>query len=217
MLQLTAIGRLTKVPEIKKNNKGTDFVVFNLAVNKGYGDNQTTTYVSCCAGGILVSPLSKAKKGSLITITGELSTELYQKRDGSWAVNTKCLISSFNYINAGNGQKNNQNGNGSNQQQYNQNGNQQNQYNQNGSQQNQYNENPHSGSGQYAPPSNQGQQNNHQYSRQGNQQYAPQSYQHAQQYAAPGQYSAPQNYGTPVALSKAQISESTFSKTLRSE
>ena len=30
MLQLTAIGRLTKDPEIKKNNKGTDFVVFDL-------------------------------------------------------------------------------------------------------------------------------------------------------------------------------------------
>ena len=95
MLQLTAIGRLTKDPEIKKNSKGADFVVFDLAVNKGYGDNQTTTYVSCCAGGILVSPLSKAKKGSLITITGELSTELYQKRDNSWAVNVKCLISLF--------------------------------------------------------------------------------------------------------------------------
>ena len=194
MLQLTAIGRLTKDPEIKKNNKGTDFVVFDLAVNKGYGDNQTTTYVSCCAGGILVSPLSKAKKGSLITITGELSTEPYQKRDGSWAVNTKCLISSFNYINAGNGQKNNQNGNGSNQQQYNQNGNQQNQYNQNGS-------------GQYAPPANQGQQNNHQYSRQGNGQYAPQSYQHAQQYANPGQYSAPQNYGTPEGYEEYNVSD----------
>ena len=77
MLQLTAIGRLTKDPEIKQNKKGKDFVVFDLAVNRGSGENQTTTYVSCCAGGILVSPLSKAKKGSLITITGELSTELY--------------------------------------------------------------------------------------------------------------------------------------------
>ena len=169
-------------------------MVFDLAVNKGYGDNQTTTYVSCCAGGILVSPLSKAKKGSLITITGELSTELYKKRDGSFAVNTKWLVSSFNYINAGNGQKNNQNGNGSNQQQYNQNGNQQNQYNQNGS-------------GQYAPPANQGQQNNHQYSRQGNGQYAPQSYQHAQQYANPGQYSAPQNYGTPNGYEEYNLSD----------
>ena len=196
MLQLTAIGRLTKDPEIKKNSKGADFVVFDLAVNKGYGDNQTTTYVSCCAGGILVSPLSKAKKGSLITITGELSTELYQKRDNSWAVNVKCLICSFYYINAGNGQKNNQNGNGNNQQQYNQNG--------NGNNHQQYNQN---GNGQYAPPTNQGQQNNHQYSRQGNQQYAPQSYQHAQQYANPGQYSAPQNYGTPEGYEEYNVSD----------
>ena len=208
MLQLTAIGRLTKDPEIKKNSKGADFVVFDLAVNKGYGDNETTTYVSCCAGGILVSPLSKAKKGSLITITGELSTELYQKRDNSWAVNVKCLICSFNYINAGNGQKNNQNSNGNNQQQCNQNGNggNQQQYNQNGNgnNQQQYNQN---GNGQYAPPANQGQQNNHQYSRQGNGQYAPQSYQHAQQYANPGQYSAPQNYGTPEGYEEYNVSD----------
>ena len=62
MLQLTAIGRLTKDPEIKQNKKGKDFVVFDLAVNRGSGENQTTTYVSCCAGNFLVSPLSKAKK-----------------------------------------------------------------------------------------------------------------------------------------------------------
>ena len=70
MLQLTAIGRLTKEPEIKQNKSGKEFVVlefvvFDLAVNKGYGENQTTTYVSCCAGNFLVSPLSKAKKGSV--------------------------------------------------------------------------------------------------------------------------------------------------------
>ena len=164
MLQLTAIGRLTKDPEIKKNSKGTDFIVFDLAVNKGHGDNQTTTYVSCCAGGILVSPLSKAKKGSLITITGELSTELYQKRDGSWAVNTKCLISSFNYINAGSVQKNNQNGNGSNQQQYNQNsygGQQQFNQNQYGGQP-QFNQNQYGGQQQV----NQNQYGQNQYNNQ---------------------------------------------------
>ena len=116
MLQFTAIGRLTKDPEIKKNNKGNDFVVFDLAVNKGYGENQTTVFVSCCAGGVLVNPLSKAKKDSLITITSELSTELYQKRDGSTGENVKRLISSFNFISTGSGQKNNQqNQNNSNQ------------------------------------------------------------------------------------------------------
>ena len=101
MLMLTAIGRLTKDPEIKTNQKGTDFICFDLAVNKGYGDNQTTTYVSCCGGGNLISPLSKAKKGSLICISGELSTQLYQKKDGGTGESIRCYISSFSYINAG--------------------------------------------------------------------------------------------------------------------
>ena len=85
----------------------------NPRSSKGYGENQTTTYISCCAGNFLVSPLSKAKKGSLISITGDLSTELYQKKDGSTGESIKCLISSFYYIPVGDGKKKeqqNQNG-----------------------------------------------------------------------------------------------------------
>ena len=119
MLQLTAIGRLTKDPEIKTNKNGKEFVVFDLAVNKGYGENQTTTYVSCCAGNFLVSPLSKAKKGSIICITGDLSTELYQKKDGSAGESIKCFITSFYYIPVGDGKKKEQqNQNGQPQQSY---------------------------------------------------------------------------------------------------
>lgn len=40
MLQITAIGRLTKDPEIKQNKNGKEFVVFDLAVNRGHGDKQ---------------------------------------------------------------------------------------------------------------------------------------------------------------------------------
>lgn len=178
MLQLTAIGRLTKDPEIKKNNKGNDFVVFDLAVNKGYGENQTTVFVSCCAGGVLVNPLSKAKKGSLITITGELSTELYQKRDGSTGENVKCLISSFNFISTGSGQKNNQ----------------QNQNNSNQYGNSQYHQGQQGGNPQY----NQGQP------QQQYQQRNPQSYQSPQQYANPNNY-APQNYSTPAGYEEVPV------------
>ena len=49
----------------------------------------------------------------LISITGDLSTELYQKKDGSTGESIKCLISSFYYIPVGDGKKKeqqNQNG-----------------------------------------------------------------------------------------------------------
>ena len=193
MLQLTAIGRLTKDPEIKTNKNGKEFVVFDLAVNKGYGENQTTTYVSCCAGNFLVSPLSKAKKGSLISITGDLSTELYQKKDGSTGESIKCLISSFYYIPVGDGKKKeqqNQNGqqaNGTPQYQSNNSAPQQN----NGSYQYQQN-----GAPQYQPNNAPQYQN-----RNGNQQYnAPQSnvqYQNNRSYQQPQQYAPPQDQGMP--------------------
>ena len=193
MLQLTAIGRLTKDPEIKQNKKGKDFVVFDLAVNRGSGENQTTTYVSCCAGNFWVSPLSKAKKGSLISITGDLSTELYQKKDGSTGESIKCLISSFYYIPVGDGKKKeqqNQNGqqaNGTPQYQPNNGAPQQN----NGSYQYQQN-----GATQYQPNNVPQYQN-----RNGNQQYAPQSngqYQNSRSYQQPQQYAPPQDQGMPA-------------------
>ena len=202
MLQLTAIGRLTKDPEIKQNKKGKDFVVFDLAVNRGSGENQTTTYVSCCAGNFLVSPLSKAKKGSLISITGDLSTELYQKKDGSTGESIKCLISSFCYIPVGDGKKKeqqNQNGqqaNGTPQYQPNNSAPQQN----NGSYQHQQN-----GAPQYQP------NNAPQYrNRNGNQQYAPQSngqYQNNRSYQQPQQYAPPQDQGMPDDYGEYNISD----------
>ena len=190
MLQLTAIGRLTKEPEIKQNKSGKEFVVFDLAVNKGYGENQTTTYVSCCAGNFLVSPLSKAKKGSLISITGDLSTELYQKKDGSTGESIKCLISSFYYIPVGDGKKKeqqNQNGQQAN-------GNPQYQPNNSAPQQNngsyQYQQN---GAPQYQPNNAPQYQN-----RNGNQQYnAPQSNVQYQNNRSYQQYAPPQDQGMP--------------------
>ena len=202
MLQLTAIGRLTKDPEIKQNKKGKDFVVFDLAVNRGSGENQTTTYVSCCAGNFLVSPLSKAKKGSLISITGDLSTELYQKKDGSTGEAIKCLISSFYYIPVGDGKKKeqqNQNGqqaNGTPQYQPNNGAPQQN----NGSYQYQQN-----GATQYQPNNAPQYQN-----RNGNQQYAPQSngqYQNSRSYQQPQQYAPPQDQGMPADYGEYNLSD----------
>ena len=108
MLQLTAIGRLTRDPEFKSNRQGSQFLVFDLAVNKGYGNNQTTVFVSCCASEGVKNALSKAKKGSHVVVTGELSTEIYQKNDGSTGENIKCFVTSFSFISSGGGQRNNQ-------------------------------------------------------------------------------------------------------------
>ena len=174
MLQLTAIGRLTRDPEFKSNRQGSQFLVFDLAVNKGYGNNQTTVFVSCCASEGVKNALSKAKKGSHVVVTGELSTEIYQKNDGSTGENIKCFVTSFSFISSGGGQRNNQ-------QNGNQNGNYAPQQNNN-----QYVQQPMNNGQQYAqqPPMKNGQ-----------------TYQQPQQpvnqgYAPANQYANPNNYGS---------------------
>ena len=176
MLQLTAIGRLTKDPEFKVSRQNNaQFLVFDLAVNKGYGNNQTTVFINCRASEGVKNALSKAKKGSHVAVTGDLSTEIYQKNDGSTGENIKCFVTSFSFINSGNGQKNNQ-----------QNGNYAPQQNNN-----QYAQQPSINNGQQyqqQPPMNNGQQYQQPPVNQG---YAP-----ANQYANPNNYGSnyPANY-----------------------
>ena len=182
MLQLTAIGRLTRDPEFKSNRQGSQFLVFDLAVNKGYGNNQTTVFVSCCASEGVKNALSKAKKGSHVVVTGELSTEIYQKNDGSTGENIKCFVTSFSFISSGGGQRNNQQNS------------------------NQYVQQPSINNGQQyqqQPPMNNGQQyakqppmNNGQAYQQPQQPPANQGYAPASQYANPNNYGSnyPANY-----------------------
>lgn len=185
MLQLTAIGRLTRDPEFKSNRQGSQFLVFDLAVNKGYGNNQTTVFVSCCASEGVKNALSKAKKGSHVVVTGELSTEIYQKNDGSTGENIKCFVTSFSFISSGSGQRNNQ-------QNGNQNGNYAPQQNNN-----QYVQQPMNNGQQYAqqPPMNSGQTYQQPPANQG--------------YAPANQYANPNNYGSnyPAGYEEQNVTE----------
>ena len=176
MLQLTAIGRLTRDPEFKSNRQGSQFLVFDLAVNKGYGNNQTTVFVSCCASEGVKNALSKAKKGSHVVVTGELSTEIYQKNDGSTGENIKCFVTSFSFISSGGGQRNNQQNS------------------------NQYVQQPSINNGQQyqqQPPMNNGQQYAQQPPMNNGQAYQqPQQPPANQGYAPASQYANPNNYGS---------------------
>ena len=186
MLQLTAIGRLTRDPEFKSNRQGSQFLVFDLAVNKGYGNNQTTVFVSCCASEGVKNALSKAKKGSHVVVTGELSTEIYQKNDGSTGENIKCFVTSFSFISSGGGQRNNQQNS------------------------NQYVQQPSINNGQQyqqQPPMNNGQQYAQQPSMNNGQTY--QQPPANQGYAPANQYANPNNYGSnyPAGYEEQNVTE----------
>ena len=98
-------GRLTKEPSKKTAKNGEEFIVFDIACNIGYGENQETTFFSCSAFGQIIKLIEKAKKGSFVHVVGELSIETYQKNDGSSGTSYRIRCERFRFLNTGNGEK----------------------------------------------------------------------------------------------------------------
>lgn len=95
------IGRITKDLELKRNDKGTAFCSFTLAVSsKRKNDNgeYLVNFIPCNAAGKTAEVLEKyCKKGSQIGVEGSLEVRTYQKKDGSNATSTFVMIRDFEF------------------------------------------------------------------------------------------------------------------------
>lgn len=72
---------------------------FGLAVNKGYGEHEKPNFFSCVLYGEAAQRLTDAgvKKGSLITITGDLELETFKRNDGSEGWRAKVTLYDWRY------------------------------------------------------------------------------------------------------------------------
>ena len=84
MAQVYVIGRITADLEFKTSEKKTPYVRFDIAENIGNRQNLRTQYYQVCAWNDDAGRLknAKAKKGSLIWVSGSLELEVFTKRDG---------------------------------------------------------------------------------------------------------------------------------------
>ena len=86
--RVTLEGRLTKDPERKKTQSGTDVCMFTLAVDRNSSkqkdDNrQTVDFISCVAWKQSAEYLSAfGNKGSLVVLEGRIQTRNYEGSDG---------------------------------------------------------------------------------------------------------------------------------------
>ena len=115
MTTITTIGRITKDFKLMKSEGGCVYANFNLAVNEGVGENKKTMYFECTVFGTDAERLikAKAKKGSLIHVTGKFGVSEFTRKNGEFGYSLKLTVLSWSYIPVSNGQ-NNANGNNSN-------------------------------------------------------------------------------------------------------
>ena len=87
-------------------------IQFNVAVNKGYGEQEHANFYQCVLFGKATERISKAgvKKGSLLFITGDLDlVEFTRKSDNSKGTIAKITVHDWNYVPTGKRTDNNAN------------------------------------------------------------------------------------------------------------
>ncbi len=98
-------GRLTKDPETQTTASGKNYISFNVAENKGFGENAKTQFHRCVIWGDEAAKRftdAKVKKGSHICICGEQELSAYSKKDtGEPAVSSQITVYRWEYVPGG--------------------------------------------------------------------------------------------------------------------
>lgn len=77
------MGRLTRDPELRHTGTGKPVLNFSVAINNGYGENQTADFINCIAWNATAEFVSKYfKKGSMIIVIGRISTRNWEDEKG---------------------------------------------------------------------------------------------------------------------------------------
>lgn len=87
-------GNLVRDMEVRQTKTGTDIGEFTIANNKGYGDNQKTTFVKCTLFGSRVESLQHyLVKGCKVLIDGELEINNYHnEKEDTWSTYVNIVV-----------------------------------------------------------------------------------------------------------------------------
>lgn len=130
MQAFTAIGRITKDPELRQTQSGVAVVRFTLAVDRQFKNangEKETDFLSCQAWRKTAELIGQyCAKGSLVGIQGEVRTGSYEK-NGQRVYTTDIMVNNVKFLdskpstnNAQNGAYQQQNASSNQQQGYNQ-------------------------------------------------------------------------------------------------
>ncbi len=92
------MGRLTKDPEIRHTNSGTPVCSFSIAINNGYGENQTTDFINCVAWNKQAEFIERNfVKGKMIIVVGRIQTRSWDGTDGKKNYTTEVVVSEVSF------------------------------------------------------------------------------------------------------------------------
>ena len=92
------MGRLTKDPELRHTSSGTPVCSFSIAINNGYGENQTTDYINCVAWNKQAEFVKRNfSKGKMIIVIGRIQTRTWEGTDGKKNYATEVVANEVSF------------------------------------------------------------------------------------------------------------------------
>ena len=102
--QISTLARVTADFDLQTSQNKTQYVQFNVAVNKGFGEQEHANFFQCVLFGKAAERIINAgvRKGSLLFITGDLDlVEYTRKADNSKGTIAKITVQDWSYVPSG--------------------------------------------------------------------------------------------------------------------
>jgi len=99
---VTGIGRVATDVVLQKSANATEYVSFDIAHDRGFGEKKVTDWYRCVAYGEMAKRMANAqiKKGSALNICASQAIELYTK-EGVDRTSVKLTILDWNFVSTG--------------------------------------------------------------------------------------------------------------------
>ena len=92
------MGRLTRDPELRHTNSGTPVCSFSIAINNGYGENQSTDFINCVAWNKQAEFVERNfSKGKMIIVVGRIQTRTWEGADGKKNYATEVVANEVSF------------------------------------------------------------------------------------------------------------------------
>ena len=92
------MGRLTRDPELRYTGNGTPVCSFNIAINNGTGESQTTDFINCTAWNKTAEFVNKYfTKGRMIIVFGSIRTRSWEGQDGKKNYATEVVANEVSF------------------------------------------------------------------------------------------------------------------------
>ncbi len=96
---VTLIGRIARTPVKKYDSNGNPYLMFTLAVNRGFDkDSKTDFILTKIYGKFADTVFPSLRKGLLILVNGSLRSTSYQDDKGEWRNHTFVSVSTLRFL-----------------------------------------------------------------------------------------------------------------------